>query len=199
MLENTLAEMTDESTQKPVDQVKMATYRVSTGRGGAGNVQSTSSKVSPKLIPQGSQTPNILQPVFSTGRGGAGNMRRNVDAKLTRKAQDVDEETDDDIIGPAQEEDYIEPFSGDDVTKALSGGALSCGSGSRETGKSHLRSTRSKRNSLDEKPMTIAVGRGGAGNIISPKASRSQPKKKKTATSEPSKKGLWASVKSFFS
>ncbi|CCH60300.1 hypothetical protein TBLA_0C05040 [Henningerozyma blattae CBS 6284] len=59
------------------------------GRGGAGNIHKTDSKISPKLVPQGSQTPNILHPVFSTGRGGAGNMRKNVDPKLTRIAQDV--------------------------------------------------------------------------------------------------------------
>ncbi|KAK5779919.1 hypothetical protein RI543_002458 [Arxiozyma heterogenica] len=65
-------------------------YRVSTGRGGAGNMHFSNEKISsPKIIPEGSQTPNILSPVYSTGRGGAGNMRKNIDPTITRKAQDV--------------------------------------------------------------------------------------------------------------
>lgn len=65
-------------------------YRVSTGRGGAGNMHLSNEKISsPKIIPEGSQTPNILSPVYSTGRGGAGNMRKNIDPAITRKAQDV--------------------------------------------------------------------------------------------------------------
>ncbi|CCK69475.1 Par32p KNAG_0C03710 [Huiozyma naganishii CBS 8797] len=106
-------------------------YRISTGRGGAGNICSSSEKVSPKIIAQGSQTPSILQPVYSTGRGGAGNMRRNVDPKVTRRAQDVDvssdggagaaaEDTileDEDFIGAptAGDEDFIPPLTNEDL------------------------------------------------------------------------------------
>lgn len=174
----------------------MATYKISTGRGGAGNIQSSSSKASPKVVPQGSQTPNILQPVFSTGRGGAGNMRRNVDARLTRRAQDVDGELEEDVIELSKEEDYIGPFSGGEVERALSGGAISRGTGSRETGKSHVRNVRSRRNSLEDRP-AIAVGRGGAGNIISPKPSGSGARKKKPGKQE--KQGVWSSLKKLFS
>lgn len=64
-------------------------YMISTGRGGAGNIHRADTKASPKIIPEGSETPSILSPVYSTGRGGAGNMRRNINPKITRKAQDV--------------------------------------------------------------------------------------------------------------
>lgn len=178
-------------------QNEMTTYKVSTGRGGAGNIQKSNAKASPRLVPQGSQTPSILQPVFSTGRGGAGNMRRNVDAKLTRRAQDVDDE--EDTIEPSKEDDYIEPFTGGEVERAVSAGVISRGTSSRDTGKSHLRSVRSKRNSMEDRPVAIAVGRGGAGNIISPKPSRSGVKKKNKPTEEKKKGGVWSSVKKLFS
>lgn len=172
------------------NESKMATYKVSTGRGGAGNIQSTSSKLSPKLVPQGSQTPSILQPVFSTGRGGAGNMRRNVDAKLTRKAQDVDHDEEEDFIEPHGEDDYIEPLSGDNIERALSGAVSS---------REHVQKVRSKRNStVEERPSAIAVGRGGAGNIITPTASRKAQAKKKGAQ-KANKKGVWSSFKKLFS
>lgn len=62
----------------------------STGRGGAGNIQSLDSIPSPKLVPQGSNTPQLLTTKVSTGRGGYGNMVNNNDPELTRKLQDVD-------------------------------------------------------------------------------------------------------------
>lgn len=65
-------------------------YFISTGRGGAGNIKRSSSIPSPKLVPQGSNTPAITQNKFTTGRGGYGNMVENEDPKLTRKLQDVD-------------------------------------------------------------------------------------------------------------
>lgn len=77
----------------------MGKHYFATGRGGAGNIQSSDSQPHPKEVKIGSQTPNLLQPVFSTGRGGAGNMMKNNDAKLTRKLQDVDQDP----------EDYISP------------------------------------------------------------------------------------------
>lgn len=62
----------------------------STGRGGAGNIQSSSSIPSPKLVPQGSNTPQLHTNKVSTGRGGYGNMLKNDNPELTRKVQDVD-------------------------------------------------------------------------------------------------------------
>lgn len=62
----------------------------STGRGGAGNIASSSTKPSPKLVAQGSGTPKLHTAKVSTGRGGFGNMIKNNDPELTRKIQDVD-------------------------------------------------------------------------------------------------------------
>ncbi|RCK60477.1 hypothetical protein Cantr_08027 [Candida viswanathii] len=62
----------------------------STGRGGAGNIQSSDQLPSPKLAPQGSNTPYLHTAKVSTGRGGYGNMVNNDDPELTRKLQDVD-------------------------------------------------------------------------------------------------------------
>lgn len=62
----------------------------STGRGGAGNIKSSNEIPSPKLVPQGSNTPALTTSKFTTGRGGYGNMVSNDDPELTRKLQDVD-------------------------------------------------------------------------------------------------------------
>lgn len=62
----------------------------STGRGGAGNIKTGDELPSPKLVPQGSNTPMISQSKFTTGRGGYGNIVNNDDPELTRKLQDVD-------------------------------------------------------------------------------------------------------------
>ncbi|EGV61461.1 hypothetical protein PSN45_000129 [Yamadazyma tenuis] len=62
----------------------------STGRGGAGNITSSKQVPSPKLVPQGSNTPQLNNDFISTGRGGFGNIVKNDDPKLTRKLQDVD-------------------------------------------------------------------------------------------------------------
>ncbi|EDK45691.1 conserved hypothetical protein [Lodderomyces elongisporus NRRL YB-4239] len=64
----------------------------STGRGGAGNIRASDEVPSPKLYPQGSNTPHITTSKFSTGRGGFGNMVDNKDPQLSRKLQDVDGE-----------------------------------------------------------------------------------------------------------
>lgn len=66
----------------------------STGRGGSGNIQSSEDAPSPKLVPQGSNTPKLNNEFVSTGRGGYGNMVKNDDPKLTRKLQDVDSKPD---------------------------------------------------------------------------------------------------------
>lgn len=62
----------------------------STGRGGAGNFKASDELPSPKLVPQGSNTPALTTSKFTTGRGGYGNMVNNDDPELTRKLQDVD-------------------------------------------------------------------------------------------------------------
>ncbi|EGW32219.1 uncharacterized protein SPAPADRAFT_55724 [Spathaspora passalidarum NRRL Y-27907] len=62
----------------------------STGRGGAGNMQHSSQIPSPKLIPMGSNTPQLTTSKITTGRGGYGNMISNSDPQLARKLQDVD-------------------------------------------------------------------------------------------------------------
>lgn len=65
---------------------------ISTGRGGAGNIHKASDEEtsSPKLVPQGSNTPQLQNEFVTTGRGGYGNMMKNNDPGLTRKVQDVD-------------------------------------------------------------------------------------------------------------
>lgn len=159
-------------------------FNVSTGRGGAGNIVTSNAKPSPKIVPQGSQTPNILQPVFSTGRGGAGNMCKNVDYKKTRKAQDVDSV----MISP--EEDEIRavesPLSLERNTSAQSG----------ELYKDALKPKKSR----PEHPQAISIGRGGAGNILSPSNSRKSERgaKKGGRSSKTAKSGLWNKVKDFF-
>ncbi|AET39732.1 Par32p Ecym_4712 [Eremothecium cymbalariae DBVPG len=115
-------------------------HKVITGRGGAGNVAILKEAPSPKLVPQGSQTPVLLQPVYSTGRGGVGNMRQNVDPKLTRKAQDVDGDN-----GVQNNEDVISSGS---LTK--------------------IKSMQSERTGGSGTPKSYSIGRGGAGNILSP-------------------------------
>lgn len=62
----------------------------STGRGGSGNIKASSEIPSPKLVPQGSNTPKLTTSKITTGRGGYGNMVDNSDPNLTRKLQDVD-------------------------------------------------------------------------------------------------------------
>ncbi|KAI5967906.1 hypothetical protein CANMA_002674 [Candida margitis] len=64
----------------------------STGRGGAGNMKKSDQLPSPKLVPQGSNTPHLTTSKITTGRGGYGNMIDNNDPELTRKLQDVEPE-----------------------------------------------------------------------------------------------------------
>lgn len=119
-------------------------------------------------------------------------MRRNVDAKLTRRAQDVDDE---DIIQPQAEDDYIEPLAGENIETAISGAVSSRGGSSRE----HVQRVRSKRSSILEDRPTISVGRGGAGNIISPVASRKNQTRKKKNSKKAEEKGVWSKFKNLFS
>lgn len=67
-------------------------FYYSTGRGGAGNIKKSDQLPSPKLVPQGSNTPHLTTSKVTTGRGGFGNMVDNNDPELTRKLQDVDQE-----------------------------------------------------------------------------------------------------------
>ncbi|CEP60210.1 Par32p LALA0_S01e05534g [Lachancea lanzarotensis] len=161
-------------------------FSVFTGRGGAGNIVSSAEKPSPKIVSQGSQTPSLLQPVFSTGRGGAGNMRKNVDKNLTRQAQDVD-----DFIPPIEEDDRN--LNADTALDPLK----SRNSNSARPLGSKKNSLKAKSSRPENSPQSFSIGRGGAGNILSPsnsKKSRNGSKDQKRAQN----KGFWHSVKSFF-
>lgn len=79
-----------EKPQPASEATSDKTYYYSTGRGGAGNIKSLSDLPSPKLAPQGSNTPKLTTNKITTGRGGFGNMVDNSDPELTRKLQDVD-------------------------------------------------------------------------------------------------------------
>lgn len=108
-------------------------YYYSTGRGGAGNIKSSDKLPSPKLVPQGSNTPQLQSSKFSTGRGGYGNMLKNDDPELARKLQDVD--------GPrSQEENSRE----DELYAVTSNKSFSVGRGGFGNVISHTRSNGSK-------------------------------------------------------
>ncbi|GCF00471.1 hypothetical protein ZYGM_003128 [Zygosaccharomyces mellis] len=174
----------------------MGPRMVSTGRGGSGNIQPAKSDLSPKLVPQGSQTPNILQPVYSTGRGGAGNMRRNVDPRVTRKAQDVEQRLENEDVILVNDDDYISPVEEEDhVTTTLSG----ANSKSQNSGgsKVKLHKSKTRNDSNRERPKAIVLGRGGAGNIVSPTSSVKGRRKEKDQKN--GRKGMWSSIKHFFS
>lgn len=128
-------------------------YKVSTGRGGSGNIRTSDQPPQPHVVDQGSQTPNLLSPVFSTGRGGAGNMHKNTDPSIARKLQDVD----------ADPEDYITPV--------ISG----------QNGQQN----------------SMSIGRGGFGNMISPKNSASADQNEQRGKSE-SKGGFFTKAKNLF-
>lgn len=79
-----------QNTAIPVSSNDDKRIYYSTGRGGAGNIASSNKMPSPKLVPQGSNTPQLRSSKVTTGRGGYGNMVDNNDPDLTRKLQDVD-------------------------------------------------------------------------------------------------------------
>ncbi|CAK7895073.1 hypothetical protein CAAN1_10S02608 [[Candida] anglica] len=81
---------TNNTSSPPLENGGNKRIYYSTGRGGAGNIKSSSSLPSPKLVPQGSNTPQLHSEKITTGRGGYGNMIKNSDPELTRKLQDVD-------------------------------------------------------------------------------------------------------------
>ncbi|KAL4889972.1 hypothetical protein BDV59DRAFT_100992 [Aspergillus ambiguus] len=63
---------------------------ISHGRGGAGNIYSTSQES--HTTPRDLVTPTIKQEVYTTGRGGSGNMMHNDPdhPELARESQDVE-------------------------------------------------------------------------------------------------------------
>lgn len=189
-------------------------HKVSTGRGGAGNMRDLDRRVSPHLIPQGSHTPSILQPVYSTGRGGAGNMRKNYDPKITRLAQDVDE--DDEILlngsAPGFDEDYIGPIhpEEEEPLEAVENSPNRITSHHSKLRSHHSRSSarnklQSKRSGASGGPLgnssdRVMIGRGGAGNFVSPITSdeKSEKLKHKGVKAKNSKHGFWSTLKGIF-
>lgn len=117
----------------------------STGRGGAGNIQSSTSLPSPKLVPQGSNTPQLHTNKVSTGRGGYGNMLKNDDPDLTRKVQDVD--------GPSNSSKESELYA------VASNKSFSIGRGGFGNVMSHQRSGNSQ--SSQDKPALMAISSYG--------------------------------------
>ncbi|KAG2734353.1 hypothetical protein G9P44_002359 [Scheffersomyces stipitis] len=80
----------DSGSNTPTGKEPNKKVYYSTGRGGAGNIKSSNEIPSPKLVPIGSNTPQLTTSKVSTGRGGYGNMVSNDNPELTRKLQDVD-------------------------------------------------------------------------------------------------------------
>ncbi|KAH3902635.1 Par32p SCDLUD_000216 [Saccharomycodes ludwigii] len=185
----------------------MKEYKVHYSRGGAGNITTNSSKPRPKIVPQGSQTPIILSPVYSTARGGAGNMRKNIDPKVTRMSQDVDFDSGitknkniNRVISGPEGDDYTDLVlnnidgydEDDDIIKVTSLDIKSgLNSNNSNTNNSHTllntvksnisrishnsnnnKIRRNSENTHTTSPKYISLGRGGAGNILSPSASR---------------------------
>lgn len=101
----------------------------STGRGGAGNIKSSNEIPSPKLVPQGSHTPQLTSNVITTGRGGFGNMVKNDNPELIRRLQDVD--------GPAPGEELSSVTSNRSFTVGR-GGLGNVVSKTRSHGSGHL-------------------------------------------------------------
>ncbi|ODV89685.1 hypothetical protein CANCADRAFT_141971 [Tortispora caseinolytica NRRL Y-17796] len=108
---------------------------VSMGRGGAGNVRSADEEIQVEEGSAGQDIPVLEQKVFTTGRGGRGNMMHNDDPKLSRMAQDIDE----------NKEEVLEAHTGDKPTFYESG--MSVGRG----GYGNIRQTEEAERSLFEK------------------------------------------------
>ncbi|KAG9245981.1 hypothetical protein BJ878DRAFT_321021 [Calycina marina] len=58
---------------------------LSHGRGGAGNIGSSTTDLEPPSL----DTPHLKGDIYTTGRGGTGNMAKNNDPDAARRAQDV--------------------------------------------------------------------------------------------------------------
>lgn len=152
------------------NQTRMQEYKVTTGRGGAGNIHKSISKPSPLLLPlksnsKPSANTNTQQkvPRFAIGRGGAGNIFH--DPHLTRSAQQLDDNDNinySDVINDI--DDYISPITSDMVDDGGLNNTKSHLSGTRSHQSMH--SAMSTPNNGSSKAAPIVVGRGGAGNIF---------------------------------
>ncbi|CAI4037738.1 hypothetical protein SMKI_04G0690 [Saccharomyces mikatae IFO 1815] len=155
------------------NQARVQEYKVSTGRGGAGNIHRSISKPSPVLLPLKSNSKPAANnssnggnqekvPRFAIGRGGAGNIFH--DPHLTRSAQQLDSNDNinyNDVINDI--DDYISPITSDMGEE---------GEGNPVTNtRSRISATRSHQSlhattSSPNNKAPIVVGRGGAGNIF---------------------------------
>ncbi|CAI7179592.1 CRE_collapsed_G0007140.mRNA.1.CDS.1 [Saccharomyces cerevisiae] len=155
------------------NQARVQEYKVSTGRGGAGNIHKSMSKPSPVLLPLKSNSKTVANnnnngsnqekvPRFAIGRGGAGNIFH--DPHLTRSAQQLDSNDNinyNDVINDI--DDYISPITSDMVDEG--------GSNPVTNTRSRISATRSHQSlhattSSPDNNAPIVVGRGGAGNIF---------------------------------
>ncbi|CAI4057241.1 hypothetical protein SKDZ_04G0710 [Saccharomyces kudriavzevii ZP591] len=155
------------------NQARVQGYKVSTGRGGAGNIHTSISKPSPVLLPLKSNSKPAANnnsngnaqekvPRFAIGRGGAGNIFH--DPQLTRSAQQLDSNDNinyNDVINDI--DDYISPVTSDMVDEGGLNPVTNTRSRISATRSHHsLHATTSSPNSRTP----IVVGRGGAGNIF---------------------------------
>lgn len=116
---------------------------VSTGRGGAGNITESGDVPSPKLVPQGSNTPQLHTNKVTTGRGGYGNMVNNDNPELTRKLQDVEHQ-----VTPKENDLYTQ----------ISNRSFTVGRGGFGNVISHTKSSTSQRSGgLSDNPNLMAV------------------------------------------
>jgi hypothetical protein len=135
-------------TKSPIENPQSHTkhdtkHYVSTGRGGAGNITTSDDAPSPKLVPQGSNTPQLHTNKVTTGRGGYGNMVSNDNPELTRKLQDVDHQ-----VSPKENELYTQ----------ASNRSFSVGRGGFGNVISHTKSSSSQRSGgLSDPPNLMAV------------------------------------------
>ncbi|EJS44395.1 YDL173W [Saccharomyces arboricola H-6] len=155
------------------NHTRIQEYKVSTGRGGAGNIHKSISKPSPLLLPLKSNSKPAANnnnggnsqekvPRFAIGRGGAGNIFH--DPHLTRSAQQLDSNDHinyNDVINDI--DDYISPITSDLVEEGEPNPVTNTRSRISATRSHHsLHATTSSPNNK----APIVVGRGGAGNIF---------------------------------
>ncbi|VEU22829.1 DEKNAAC103917 [Brettanomyces naardenensis] len=94
--------LSEEDAQKKGDTSyrpdRNGNYTVSSGRGGAGNIQKVKDVPSPKFEPKKSRSDEStdgmeeLRPIYSVGRGGAGNMIRNKKGKSDLPRTTIEED-----------------------------------------------------------------------------------------------------------
>ncbi|EDO17050.1 hypothetical protein Kpol_530p20 [Vanderwaltozyma polyspora DSM 70294] len=131
-------------------------------------------------------------------------MRKNVDPKLTRRAQDVDEilefEDEIEVDSALMEEHGITPLqlNNDDSLNAPISNIRSKSMSNPQMpklSKSVTSRSSSRTSNTDRQPPTIVIGRGGAGNILSPSNSRKSANESKNKK----KKKKWYSFLNVFS